>query len=89
LLNELGLSLVAAARQLGVTMAATSGSLRRQQSVDDVLSLFETHALRARHPYDKYVEAGIDQGRHWELIGVGLVRNAGGWATVRGWRLIC
>jgi putative transposase len=58
--------------------SAVMGKLYREwQSVDHVLSLFDTRALRARHAYEKYVEAGIDQGRRWDLIGGGLVRSAG------------
>lgn len=56
---------------------------REWQAVDSVLSLFAHRITTARRAYRKYVEAGIDQGRRWDLIGGGLVRSAGGWAAVR------
>ncbi|MFO7784133.1 MAG: transposase, partial [Desulfatiglandales bacterium] len=55
---------------------------RGWQSVDYVLSLFDTRESKARPAYEKYLEAGIDKGRRWDLIGGGLVRSAGGWAAV-------
>jgi len=61
--------------------SAVMGKLVRDwQAVDDVLSLFDTWAVRAKRAYEKYVETGIDQRRRWDLIGGGLVRSAGGWA---------
>jgi REP element-mobilizing transposase RayT len=56
---------------------------REWQSVEVALLLCDTRVLRARHAYRKYIEAGIDQGSRWDLIGGGLVRSAGGWAAVR------
>jgi len=64
--------------------SALMGMVEREwQSVKYVLSLFDAHALRARHAYEKYVEAGIAQGRRWDLVGGGLVRSAGGWTAVK------
>ena len=53
------------------------------QSVDSALSLFDTRLMRARRAYRKYVAAGVDQGKRWDLIGGGLIRSAGGWSGVR------
>ncbi len=55
---------------------------RGWQSVDYVLSLFDSREFKARPAYEKYLEAGIEKGRRWDLIGGGLVRSAGGWAAV-------
>lgn len=53
------------------------------QSSDSVLALFDVRISKARRLYRKYVAGGIDQGERPDLIGGGLIRSAGGWATVR------
>ena len=64
--------------------SAIMGRCKREwQSVDSALSLFDTRLMRARRAYRKYVAAGVDQGKRWDLMGGGLIRSAGGWSGVR------
>ena len=48
-----------------------------------VLRLFGKKVPAARRAYRTYVEKGIAQGRRPELVGGGLIRNAGGWSAVK------
>jgi hypothetical protein len=56
---------------------------RPWQDVDYVLGYFGRTTNRARKAYLQYVEAGIGQGRQYELTGGGLIRSAGGWSEVK------
>ena len=52
------------------------------QDRDYVLSLFGEKGGEARRASRKHVQEGIDEGRHPELVGGGLVRSVGGWSQV-------
>ena len=52
------------------------------QEKDYVLGLFGRKRSQAIRAYRKFVEGGIAQGRHPELIGGGLIRSMGGWSRV-------
>ena len=56
------------------------------QDVDDVLSLFGGHVGVARGRYRAFMEEGLDMGRRPELVGGGLIRSLGGWASVKAMR---
>jgi hypothetical protein len=48
-----------------------------------VLAYFGKRVGPARRSYRAFVTKGIEQGRHWDLTGGGLIRSAGGWAAVK------
>jgi REP element-mobilizing transposase RayT len=56
------------------------------QAVDEVLRLYATKAILARHRYRAFVEKGIALGKRPELTGGGLIRSAGGWAALKDLR---
>jgi putative transposase len=51
-----------------------------------VLRLFAPRLSLARRRYRRFVEKGIALGRREELVGGGLIRSSGGWASVRAQR---
>jgi REP element-mobilizing transposase RayT len=53
------------------------------QSTESVFAIFGNKHAQARRKYLDYVAEGAKQGRRPELIGGGLMRNAGGWAGVQ------
>ena len=57
------------------------------QETKYVLSYFGKSILQGRENYYSYMKEGMDQGRHPELVGGGLIRSLGGWSEVRKLRL--
>ena len=51
-----------------------------------VLRLFADKVTLARRRYHAFVQKGIRQGKRHDLIGGGLVRSSGGWASVKALR---
>ena len=47
------------------------------------MSLFGQKVSEARRLYSKFVEEGVSDGRRPELVGGGLVRSLGGWASAK------
>lgn len=59
------------------------GRVRRSwQAVDEILGQFAPTSREARRRYRAFVAASVHQGRRPELVGGGLRRSAGGWASV-------
>lgn len=59
------------------------GHVRRSwQAVDEILGQLAPTSREARRRYRAFVVAGVHQGRRPELVGGGLRRSAGGWASV-------
>jgi REP element-mobilizing transposase RayT len=56
------------------------------QDTGSVLRLFADKALLARRRYRSFVQKGIARGKRPDLIGGGLVRSSGGWASVKAMR---
>jgi putative transposase len=56
------------------------------QDTEWVLGMFSEKLVLARQPYENFVRAGIDEGKRSDLSGGGLVRSAGGWEEVKGFR---
>ncbi len=56
------------------------------QDRDYVLKWFGSKEGEAKKAYHTYVQKGIGQGRHPELIGGGLIRSLGGWSQVKSMR---
>jgi REP element-mobilizing transposase RayT len=56
------------------------------QDTAAVLRLFADEVSLARRHYRVFVQKGIGQGRRDDLIGGGLVRSSGGWASVKALR---
>lgn len=56
------------------------------QDVNYVLNLFDEKPAEARRRYLEFVRKGIPEGRRHDLTGGGLVRSAGGWATLKSMR---
>ena len=50
------------------------------QDTNYVLGYFNKKKKIARRQYREYVFAGIEMGRHPDLVGGGLIRSLGGWA---------
>ena len=48
-----------------------------------VTALFSDQLSTARRRYRAFVQKGIEQGKRDDLVGGGLIRSAGGWATVK------
>lgn len=87
-LNPLRAKLVADMAALGkypfCGHAGILGSHRqRWQDVETVLACFGSRVEAAKKGYRAFVNAGIDQGRRWDLTGGGLIRSAGGWVAVQ------
>jgi hypothetical protein len=59
---------------------------REWQETDFVLSRFAPDFPAARSAYRQYVQDGIATGRRNDLIGGGLIRSQGGWASVKALR---
>jgi REP element-mobilizing transposase RayT len=53
------------------------------QDVDYVLKEFGDTASSARRGYLAYMQEGLEQGKHPELSGGGLIRSLGGWAEIK------
>jgi REP element-mobilizing transposase RayT len=53
------------------------------QDTAAVLRLFADKLPLARQHYRSFVQKGIEQGKRHDLIGGGLVRSSGGWASVK------
>ena len=60
---------------------------RNWQDIKYVLSDFGRSIKAARQGYLYYVERGVNQGRHPELVGGGLIRSLGGWREAKSNRL--
>jgi REP element-mobilizing transposase RayT len=56
------------------------------QDKEAVLRLFADKVPLARRRYRSFVQKGIGQGKRHDLIGGGLVRSSGGWASVKALR---
>jgi REP element-mobilizing transposase RayT len=56
------------------------------QDTDYVLRIFGQSLRQARRAYEKFISSGINQGRRPELVGGGLLRSAGGWSALKGFR---
>ena len=56
------------------------------QDTDYILKLFSAKSSVARRRYREFVEKGVPDGRRHDLTGGGLIRSAGGWATVKAMR---
>jgi putative transposase len=56
------------------------------QDIDSILKRFDRGAGTARKRYRSFVQKGIEMGRRPELIGGGLIRSLGGWASVKALR---
>jgi len=56
---------------------------REWQSTEYVLGLFGNRLGSSRRSYVAFVKKGIDEGKRPDLTGGGLVRSAGGWATLK------
>ena len=52
------------------------------QDPDYVLRWFGKKQGEAKRAYRRYVKEGIEQGRHPDLVGGGLIRSMGGWSQV-------
>jgi len=48
--------------------------------------LFNEKLVTARRRYRDFVQKGIAQGRRPDLVGGGLLRNHGGWASIKALR---
>lgn len=57
--------------------------IRDWQDADYVLSYFGKNRKRAVKEYEKFVEAGLSDGRKKELTGGGLIRSLGGWTEAK------
>ena len=57
------------------------------QDANYVLGYFNKKKKIARSQYREYVFAGIEMGRHPDLVGGGLIRSLGGWDKVKVMRL--
>ena len=55
---------------------------RPWQQTDTLRSYFSDAKHKAIKQYEKYIQAGIPQGRRPELVGGGLIRSQGGWSQV-------
>lgn len=58
-------------------------STRPWQQVNDVLSYFARHGIKAIQEYSEYIKNGFHQGQKPELQGGGLVRSSGGWERLK------
>lgn len=58
------------------------------QNSDAVLAFFGERTSSARPSYRAFVAKGIDHGKRAGLTGGGLIRSAGGWAAVKGTRVL-
>ncbi|MFH1985080.1 MAG: transposase, partial [Pseudomonadota bacterium] len=56
------------------------------QSAGEVLRRFGKQMKSARQRYREFVRKGIQQGKRKDLTGGGLIRSAGGWASVKALR---
>ena len=56
------------------------------QDTDAVLRLFGEKVSDTRKQYRAFVEKGIAIGKREDLIGGGLIRSHGGWASVKAMR---
>jgi len=53
------------------------------QDMEYILPLFNEKVATARQRYRDFVQKGIAQGRRPDLVGVGLLRSHGGWASIK------
>jgi REP element-mobilizing transposase RayT len=56
------------------------------QDTEYILSLFGQKVSEARRLYSKFVEEGVSDGKRPELVGGGLIRSLGGWASAKALR---
>lgn len=67
--------------------SALMGKVARDwQEVESILRLFDGRLRQARRACEQFVAEGVDQGRRPELVGGGLIRSAGGWASIKALR---
>ena len=59
---------------------------RGWQDTESILEMFGERVGAARRWYKDFVEKGIDQGKRSDLSGGGLIRSAGGWEAIRGFK---
>ena len=57
------------------------------QATAAVLDLFADKIALARRRYHDFVQNGISRGKRHDLIGGGLIRSSGGWASVKALRM--
>ena len=63
--------------------AASAGAL---YPTEIYVSLFGQKVSGARRLYSKFVEEGVSKGKRPELVGGGLIRSLGGWASAKALR---
>lgn len=56
------------------------------QDTNKVLKLFGRRVSSARKHYREFVQKGVAMGRRPDLTGGGLIRTAGGWQALKGFR---
>jgi len=56
------------------------------QDTEYILVLFGQKVSEARRLYSKFVEEGASEGKRPELVGGGLIRSLGGWASAKAMR---
>jgi len=56
------------------------------QNTEYVLSMFGRKVSEARLSYSRFVEEGVSLGKRPELVGGGLIRSLGGWASAKALR---
>jgi REP-associated tyrosine transposase len=59
---------------------------RPWQQTETIWGYFSESKPKAIKHYEKFVQAGIPQGRRPELVGGGLIRSQGGWSQVQSLR---
>jgi len=65
-----------------INAGGNNGKSLAEKTVEDVLQYFGKSLKEARRKYRVFVEKGIKQGRRTDLQGGGLVRSAGGDASI-------
>jgi len=56
------------------------------QDIEYILRLFNEKVATARRRYRDFRQKGIAQGRRPDLVGGGLLRSHGGWASLKALR---
>jgi len=61
---------------------------RKRDWQDDayILRLFDNKRSTARRRYKIFIQKGIQEGKHPELTGGGLIRSSGGWTVIKSLR---
>jgi REP element-mobilizing transposase RayT len=67
--------------------AVVVGSMKNDwQDRDYVLKWFGLRYGQAKNAYRRFIQQGMDQGHRPDLVGGGLIRSQGGWASVQAMR---